>query len=101
MYLPSTDHPVDKFYKYVNDLASIISALECSGLTIILGDFNAQLWDMRTSDAQGCLLQNVISSCDLYSVSSSSIATGPSYTFFGGSRRIMVDYILVNTCTSY
>ncbi len=98
-YLPSSDHPFEEFRSYVNDLASIASALESSGPIIILGDINAHLCDY--TDIRARLLHEVIASCDLYIVSSSSIATGPGYTFFSGNNRTSVDHILTNTFISH
>ena len=42
-YLPSSDHSIEEFGKYLNDLTSIISALEPYGHLIIIGDFNTHL----------------------------------------------------------
>ena len=86
---------------YVNDLASLISALEASGPIIILGDLNVHLHDKSPSNTRGNVHHDVIGSCDLCVVSSSSISTGPSYTYFSGSNRTTVDYILANTGISH
>ena len=100
-YLPSTDHSSDEFCTYVNDLASLISALEASGPINILGDLNVHLHDKSPSNTRGNVLHDVIGSCDLCVVSSSSISTGPGYTYFSGSNRTTVDYILANTGISH
>ena len=99
-YLPSSDHSNDEFRTYVNDLASLISALESRGPTIILGDLNAHLND-ASPDIRAQILLDVIHNYDLCIMSLSSISTGPGYTFFSGNSRTTVDYILANTCISH
>ena len=99
-YLPSSDHCNDDFRTYVNDLASLISALESSGPTIILGDLNAHLND-AIPDIRAQILLDVIHNYDLCIMSLSSISTGPGYTFFSGNSRTTLDYILANTCISH
>ena len=79
-YLPSSDHSNDDFRTYVNDLASLISALESSGPTIILGDLNAHLND-ASPVIRAQILLDVIHNYDLCIMSLSSISTGPGYTF--------------------
>ena len=103
VYLPSSDHSDTEFRTYTNELASLIGALEASGPIIILGDFNvnAHLDDRSPSNTRRDLLLDTISSCDLFVVSSSSISSGPGYTYFSGGNRTTVDYILANKSISH
>ena len=101
VYLPSTDHSDSEFRAYVNDLASLIGALEASGPIIILGDLNAHLDDRSSCNTRRNLLLDTICSCDLFDVSSSSISSGPGYTYFSGGNKTTVDYILANKSISH
>ena len=87
----------------MNDLASLIGALEASGPIIILGDLNAHLDDRSSCNTRRNLLFDTICSCDLFDVSSSSISSGPGYTYFiiSGGNKTTVDYILSNKSISH
>ena len=67
---------------------------------LIAGDFNAHLDPLGgprgqdTPNHQGVLLQQLISRCDLYTVSLSSVSDGPQYTFWNTQTRTSVDYII-------
>ena len=43
VYLPSSDHSLEEYAEYLTELTSIVSAIECSGPVLLLGDFNAHL----------------------------------------------------------
>ena len=88
------------FKSPLSQIASLISALESRGPTIILGDLNAHLND-ASPDIRAQILLDVIHNYDLCIMSLSSISTGPGYTFFSGNGRTTVDYILANTCISH
>ena len=94
-YLPSSDHPMDEYTEYLNDLASIVSSLESHGPVIILGDLNAHLH--APTNHRGDLLREVIKNYNLCIACTSCIAKGPGYTFFSGDLKTTVDYILLNT----
>ena len=49
VYLPSSDHPLDEFAKYLTELTSIVSAIESSGPILLLWDFNAHLPSLGSS----------------------------------------------------
>ena len=100
-YLPSSDHSIDEFNKYVIDLVSVISSLESYGPLIIVGDLYAHL-NAPTNQQSNILLES-FSDCnlELFIASSSCIAKGPGYTFFSGDRKTTVDYILVSTSISH
>ncbi len=81
-YLSSTEHPSDEFRAYVNDLASLVGALEACGPIVILGDLNVHLKGKGPANIRGNIIRDVIDSCDLCVVLGSSISTGPNYTYF-------------------
>ena len=98
-YLPSSDHSINEFNQYLNDLVSIISSLESCGPLIILGDLNAHL--NAPTNHQGDLLLETVSNCNLCVASSSCIAKGPGYTFFCSEWKTTVDYILLSMSVSH
>ena len=77
-YLPSSDHTIEEYRKYVGDLVSIISTLEPYGPLILVGDLNAHL--NAPTNKQGDLVFEAIRNCNLFIASSSCIAKGPCYT---------------------
>ena len=103
VYLPSTDiiQTVSFTHSYMNDLASLIGALETSGPIIILEDLNAYLDDRSSCNTCRNLLLDTICSCYLFDVLSSSISSGPGYTYFSGGNRTTVNYILANKSISH
>ena len=96
VYLPSTDHDIDEYKLYLNELESAISALQSVEPVIITGDFNAhyQHWAAIQTLRGG---YDLIDRNSLFAVSCSSITTGPNYTYLSGQTATTVDYILVNT----
>ena len=76
------------------------------GAVIVMGDFNAHVGRFDGSksydsiNTQGILLNELIDRCSLNIVSLSDVATGPSYTYFSGSVRTTVDYVLLNLSAS-
>ena len=72
--LPSSDHSINEFNQYLNDLVSIISSHEFCGPLIILGDLNAHL--NAPTNHQGDLLLEAVSNCNLCVAASSCIAKG-------------------------
>ena len=98
VYLPSSDYSFEEFKECVTEMSSAAGALESSGPVILLGDFNTHL--SANNDRSELLLQ-VVQECNLYSVSTSSIANGPSYTFFSGERRTRIDYIFLDASLAH
>ena len=43
VYLPCTDHDIDEYKLYLNELESAISARQSQGPVIVAGDFNVHL----------------------------------------------------------
>ena len=84
--LPSSDHPIEDFEEYLNEVVSISSALETEGPVIIVGNFNVHLRQPR--NRQGELLLDAITHSDLHVPSVSCIAKGPDYTFFSDENKV-------------
>ena len=98
VYLPSTDHDIDEYKLYLNELESAINALQSVGPVIVAGDFNAHLPALGSNtNTQGRLLNDLIDRNSLFAVSCSNITTGPNYTYLSDQTATTVDYILVNT----
>lgn len=98
VYLPCTDHDIEEYKYYLNELDCTIGALQSEGPVIVAGDFNAHLPTLNSiTNTQGRLLSDLINHNSLYPVSCSSIATGPKYTYFSGQTTTTVDYILISS----
>lgn len=80
--------------EYLADLESAIGALQTSGKVILAGDFNAHLSQSDPLSDRERLLHTCIHRYNLYTVSTSSTASGPNYTFFSSTTHSMVDFIL-------
>ena len=71
-----------------------------------MGDFNAHLGvlggvrGIGEPNQQGVLLHQLITRCNLYAVSLSSLSQGPQYTFQNSLSQTTVDYILVSHDTN-
>ena len=94
VYLPSTDHPLDEFEEYLNELVFVYIALQAEGPVVLLGDFNAH--PNHPMNHQGSLLHDAITHSDLPVPSTSCTSTGSRNTFFSGLNRTVVDYILMD-----
>ena len=98
VYLPSTDHDIDEYKTYLNELECAICALQSEGSVIVAGDCNAHLpSSCHNTNAQGQLLHEMIDRNYLYPISCSSIATGPKYTYFSGLSETTVDCIFIDS----
>ena len=92
VYLPSTDHDIEEYKSYVNDLEWAIGALQSEGPVIVAGDFNAHLPMLHNNtNSQGRLLEELVYHNSLYPVSCYSIATGPNYMYFSVQPTTTVD----------
>ena len=101
VYLPSSDHTIEEFTAYVNELNCAVCALQTQGPVLLAGDFNAHLPNTCTSpNQQGKLLNDLIDQNHLYPVSCSSIVSGPNYTYFSGPSTTTVDYIFLDVALS-
>ena len=84
------------------ELERLISDQQQQGPVIVVGDFNAHLGTLGghrgvgDPNQQGMLLQQLITRCNFYAVSLSSLAIGPQYTFQSGICQTTVDYILAS-----
>ena len=69
---------------------------------IIMVDFNVHLGTLGGKrgvgqpNQQGILLHQLITRCNLYTVSLSSLSQGPQYTFQNSVSQTTVDYVLAN-----
>ena len=97
VYLPSCNHPAEEFMEYLADLENAISVLQQTGRVVLAGDFNVHLTESNQSPSRESLVHNCIHRHNLYSVSTSNIASGPNYTFFSSTLHSMVDYILTES----
>ncbi len=107
VYLPTSDTPLETHSEYLFELENAVAALQSQGPVLILGDFNAHLGSCNSDggsedmNPQGQLLREMMSRNDLFPVSLSQLASGPSYTFFSGDKRTTVDYCLLDCGASH
>ena len=84
VYLPTTDCSSDTYNDYIIELENAISILQSDGPVLVVGDFNAHLGEAGgvrghgSMNAHGQLLMDLICRTDLYAVSLSHTASGPS-----------------------
>lgn len=101
VYLPSAVHPLEEYAEY---LTGIVCAIEHSGPILLLGDFNAHLPSFGNStvmaNQQGNILLHFIQHQNLFVASTCSIAKGPTYTYFSGTNKTTVDYIIADSAIS-
>ena len=107
VYLPCADLGIEYYCEHLMELERLISDQQQQGPVIVMGDFNAHLGTLGgcrgvgDPNQQGMLLQQLITRCNLYAVSLSSLATGPQYTFKSGISQTTVDYILASHDSSH
>ena len=98
VYLPSSDHHIEEFSKYLADLEAAISAIQPMGSVIIAGDLNVHLTDVSPSpNSREGLVHECIHRHGLYAYSTSCYASGPKYTFSSGRANTTIDYILTES----
>ena len=101
-YMPCTNYPLDEYKEYLSKLEQAILSTPHDGLVIITGNFNAHLGSLAGShnphspNGRGLLLKELIDRTFSYSVSDSSMASDPSYTFSSGTHFTTVDYIFAS-----
>ena len=44
VYFPTTDNPLNVYKGYLCELENVVYALQMSGPVVIIGDFNAHIW---------------------------------------------------------
>ena len=99
VYLPSSDHTLEEYTTYLNELDCIICAYQTQGPVIVAGDFNAHLPNFcLTPNTQGNLVYNLIDRNHLYPVPHTNPSNASNYTFFSGSNKYtsIIDYIFLD-----
>ena len=93
-YLPSTDHQIEEFDSYLQQLEDTTIAYNQLGPVMVAGDFNAHIGDSselgRSTNIQGQLRIQLMHRCSLYPVTLSSLTKGPRYTFFRDNTKSLV-----------
>ena len=106
VYLPCSDMGMERYTEHLIELERVVSEHQHSGPVVIMGDFNAHLGvlggvrGIGEPNQQGVLLHQLITHCNLYAVSLSSLSQGPQYTFQNSLSQTTVDYILVSHDTT-
>ena len=97
IYLPSTDHSLEEYTTYVNEIDSAVSAFQTQGPVILAGDFNAHLpISSSTPNPQGNLIFDLIDRNHLYPVPCADTNKDIDYTFFSGCNKSKIDYIFID-----
>ena len=97
MYLPYSDRGMECCSEHLIELERVISEHQHHGPVIFMGDFNAH---GGVVILQGILLHQLITYCNLYAVSLSSLSQDPQYTFHNSQSQTTVDYILASHDTT-
>ena len=101
-YMPCSNYPLEEYKEYLSKLEQVILSTPHNGHIIVAGDLNAHLGILAGShnphppNGRGLLLKELIDSTFLYSVSDSSVASGPNYTFSSDTHFTTIDYILAS-----
>ena len=99
VYLPSTDHQIEEFENYRQQLEDTIIAYNQLGPVMVAGDFNAHIGSSSelgsSTNTQGQLLIQLMDRCSLYPVTLSSLMKGPRYTFFRDNTESLIDLVLL------
>ena len=102
VYLPCGNAGIELYHQCLMELENVIVNSSKIGPTIIGGDFNAHLGFLGgpkgsgDPNIQGTLLDQFCKRNDLFAATLSTHASGPSYTYFSGSMKSTVDYILLD-----
>ena len=96
-YMPSTDHSIEEYQIYLQDLEDIIISQMKLGPVLVAGDMNAHLGEGGScaENNQGKSLSHLMDRCSLFSVTTSNITNGPNYTFFRENCHSLIDLILL------
>ena len=103
VYLPTSDYPLEVYREYLNELESVILALQCDGLVLVTGDFNAHFGSrggprgVGDMNVHGQLLFDLMRHTDLFAASLCQISCSSSYTYFSGGHCTTVDYCLLDS----
>ena len=90
------------YSEHLIELEWVVSEHQPHGPVIIMEDFNEHLGTLGGErgtgqpNQQGILLHQLITRCNLYAVSLSSLSQGPAYTFQNSVFQTTVDYVLAN-----
>ena len=101
-YLPSSDAPPDVFISYIDKLDELISYVSTYSSVAVLGDMNTQLNGTRYRCRRlfrTVNLESLLDTHDLFSLTPSTLCTGPCYTFDpfeSGSNRTLIDHIIIS-----
>ena len=100
VYLPSTDHQIEEFENYLQQLEDTIIAYYQLGPVMVAGDFNAHIGSSSelgsSTNTQGQLLIQLMDRCSLYPITLSSLTKGPRYTFFRDNTESLIDLVLLS-----
>ena len=105
-YLPSSVASRDEFCSYIDKLNELISYAATYSSVIILGDLNTQLNGTRFQCPPNCRTINieaVFATHDLFSLTSSTICSGPRYFFdpyISGANRSLIDHVIISKSQS-
>ena len=102
VYLPCSDVGMECYSEHLIELEQVVSEHQPHGPVIIMGDFNAHLGTLGGErgvgqpNQQGILLHQLITRCNLYAVSQTSLSQGPLYTFQNDVSQTTVDYVIAS-----
>ena len=103
VYMPSADQPQETYTSYLEIVEHAVSQFSNDGPLVVMGDLNAHLGSrvcdnpQQSCNSRGQQWLNLCESLSLHNISSSSLSSGPSYTYSSGGHISTVDYVLGNS----
>ena len=100
VYLPCTNHSIDKFKEYLDRLQNILSLYSEKGKVVLLGDFNTYLpiaCFRERADHRCLYFQSFVHDNNMLSLNTSKLCTGANSTFvtYNGRYKSLIDYSLI------
>lgn len=103
VYMPSADEPQETYTSYLEIVEHAVSQFSNDARLVVMGDLNAHLGSrvcdnpQPSCNSRGQQWLNLCESLSLHNISSSSLSSGPSYTYSSGSHISTVDYMYLGT----
>jgi len=100
-YLPSCNHPINRFREYIDRLSELIYYYSEKGTVIVMGDLNANLNSIhfqKVENERSRLLTSLLLNHNLVSLQTLDMCIGARSTFvsYSGNCESLIDHILIS-----
>ena len=99
VYLPCSNHPVARFYEYIDKLSNLLGLYAEKGLVLIMGDLNTKLLASHSVHPQSNrtrILTEFLSRNNMFSLNTLGFCTGArnSFVSYDNKCETLIDHIL-------